>query len=148
MRFDWKLQPLQRKLEWDLDLARGRVATLSRQQAQAQAALRLLENSRAAQAAVAQAATQRRADPALHVQALAWLATAELQLVCLRAQSLEAEAALADARAACLRCNERVEALAVLHGEALARFAYAVQREAAKEADFAWLGRRARQELA
>ena len=148
MKFHWKLQPLQRKLEWDLDLARGRVGAAGHRYDQARDAVRAMEVSHAAQAAAASAAAQRGADPALHAQALAWLVGAEAQLLRQRARCAQAEAQLEVARVECLRCNERLEALSALHGEARARFAYAARREAGKEADFAWLASAARQEHA
>ncbi|MCG2594954.1 hypothetical protein LZ009_19420 [Ramlibacter sp. XY19] len=148
MKFDWKLQPLQRKLEWDLDLARGRVAAARLRFEQAGDAVRGLEEIHAAQAAAALAATRRGADPALHKQALAWLLSAETRLLHRRTECTRAKAELAAARTECRRCNERLEALSALHDEAQVRFAYAERREAGKEADFAWLASRSAQEPA
>ncbi|MDB5858700.1 MAG: hypothetical protein JWQ76_2389 [Ramlibacter sp.] len=143
MKFEWKLFPLQRKLEWDLDLARGRLAVVLRGCEHAGAILRALEGTHADQSAAALAATQRRADPVAHGQALAYLAAMEARLARARAQSAQLESQAAAARAECQRCSQRLDSLSAVRDQALARFTYAAQRDAAKEADFAWLARAA-----
>ena len=141
MKFDWKLFPLQRKLEWDLDLARGRLAVLLRGCERAGSLLRALEGTHAEQSAAALAVLQGRADPVVHRQALVYLAGMEAQLGRARTQSVQIEAEVAAARDECKRCSQRLEALEALHDRARARFTYEAQRLAAKEADFAWLVR-------
>ena len=145
MKFEWKLQPLQRKLEWELDVARSRLAAAAARYETVRNSVQALESSHAAQATAA-LATARRADPALHAQALGWLAAAETRLQRLRAQCARAQSELEAARAECRRSNERLEVLGALHEEALAQFRYASQRQASKEADFSWLASRARPE--
>jgi hypothetical protein len=143
MKFDWKLFPLQRKLEWDLDLARGRLAVLLRGREQAGGIVRTLEGTHAEQSAAALAATQRRADPVAHGQALAYLAGMEARLARARAQCAQLESEVTAAQGECERCSQRLEALGALHEQAFAQFTYAARRDAAKEADSVWLARAA-----
>jgi flagellar export protein FliJ len=141
MKFNWKLFPLQRKLEWDLDLAQGRLAFMQRGSEHAAGVLQALEGTRADQSAAALAATQRRTDPVAHGQALAYLAGMEAQLARARKQRAKMEDEVAVARAECMRCSQRLEALDTLHDQAFTQFTCEVQRAEAKEADFAWLAR-------
>jgi hypothetical protein len=147
MKFDWKLQPLQRKLEWDLELARGRLSAASRELRESCGAVRALEANHSAQASAAQAALHRGADPAGHSLALAWLAGAERHLANLRAQTTKDTESVAAARAACRRCQERLEALTTLHDEARRRFVYAANWEATRDADLEWLARPTSEDL-
>jgi hypothetical protein len=141
MKFHWKLFPLQRKLEWDLDLARGRLAALLRGSEHAAGVLRALEGTHAEQSAAALAAVRRRTDPALHGQALAYLAGMEARLARARAQHAQLEGEVAAVRTECTRCRQRLDTVEALHDDAFAQFTHAAQRGAAKEADFAWLAR-------
>jgi hypothetical protein len=144
MKFDWRLFPLQRKLEWDLEIAQGRLARQQRAVSDLARVLRELQATRDEQSAAASAATQRRADPFAHRQALAYLAGLEARLARARAHRSQAESQMEDFRVHCQRCNERLEALKALYQQAHVRFTHAAQREAEKEADFAWLTSAAR----
>lgn len=139
MRFEWKLLPLQRKLDWELDLARGRLAPLLRGSERAANALRALEELHADQSAAALAAARQRADPAAHRQALAYLAGMEARLAQARRQCAQLASELAAAQAECSGRHVRLEVVGALHDQALARFRYAAQRCIDKEADFAWI---------
>lgn len=148
MKFDWKLQPLHRKLEWDLELARGRLAVLVRGHADAGEAVQSLEVERTAQADVALAALRRGTDAGSHAPAMAWLAAAEDDLTRLRTRLSVASESLDAARDDCRRCQQRLEALATLHQEARARFDHAERSRALREADLAWLAWQPGKELA
>ena len=146
MKFAWKLFPLQRKLEWDLDMARGRLAVLLRGHEHAGSVLRALEEAHAGQSAAALAVAQRRPDPATHGQALAYLAGMEARLARARMQSARLEAEVSAARAVCNDCSQRLEALETLRDRALTQFTYTDRRHAEKESDLAWLARTARRD--
>ena len=143
MKFDWTLSPLQRKREWELDLARGRLGALLRSREQAAGILGELEEDRADQEAAALASMQRHADPVAHRQALAYLAGVDARLARARAHWRQLETEVVAAREACKRCGQGLEVLARLREQHLAQFRHAAQREAAKEADSAWTARAA-----
>jgi flagellar export protein FliJ len=145
MRFQWKLFPLQRKLEWDLDLAQGRLGTLLRGEQHALAVLRALEGQRAEQAAHANAGARMKADPALHAQALAFLCALEAHIAQARAQQQRLQRDTAAARAECLRCQQRLDTVDSIREQALAVHQQAQRRSEGKEADAAWLARRVSQ---
>ena len=144
MRFDWQLQPLQRKLAWDLDAARARLAEALSSQAQTQERVRQLQRAHAAQA-VALAVSQRWTDPAVHADGVAWFQASEDQMASMRAACLQAERDVEAARTACRLCSQHVEVLAAVHDAAYARFQLAQQRQDSKDADFAWLAGLARE---
>jgi hypothetical protein len=143
MKFDWKLFGLQRKLDWDLELARDRLGQQLRQAMELAGALRALETSHADQSAAALAATRRCTDPVAHGQALSYLAGMEARLAFARSQRTQLDAKVEALRAECQCCNERREVLAALYDRGFSRFMHAKRREAEKEADFAWLARAA-----
>ena len=141
MRFEWNLLPLQRKLDWELERAKGRLVLLLGESACAASALRELEQTRARQAGSASAVLQRRADPGLHVQALAYFAAMHARIAHAHAEQLRVQQELTAARAECLRCQQRLDTLEAVHDRALARHIEVAGRRAAKEADLDWLVR-------
>jgi hypothetical protein len=143
MKFDWKLFGLQRKLDWDLEQARGRLGQQLGEALELGGTLRALETSHAEQSAAALAAARRRTDPVAHGQALAYLAGMEARLARARFQRTQLDAKVEALRAECQHCNERREVLAALYDRGFSRYMHARQREAEKEADFAWLARAA-----
>ncbi|NML42927.1 hypothetical protein HHL11_04135 [Ramlibacter sp. G-1-2-2] len=145
MRFQWKLFPLQRKLEWDLDLSQGRLAVLQRGGEDAAALLTALEGQQSEQVMHVGAQARMQADPGLRAQALAYLCAMEARIAQARAQEQHLQREIAQARAECLRCRKRLDAMERLRGQAAVAYWREEQRMEAKEADLAWLARRGSQ---
>lgn len=141
MKFQWKLFPLQRKLEWDLDAAKGRLALVLRDCEHAASVLQSLQSTHRQQAGLAAQAVLRRPDPQLHDQALAYLAGMEARIAQARAERHRMEQEVAAARVECLRCQQRLDTLDVLRDQQLAQHAALLQQRQARDADCAWLAR-------
>lgn len=141
MKFEWKLFPLQRKLEWDLDVARCRLALLLRDSEHAASLLQAMERSQVQQAGLASQAMRGRLDPTLHDQALGYLAGMEARIAQARAERVRIDEELATVRDECVRCQRRLDTLDVAHDRALAQHATQAQRRAGRDADCDWLAR-------
>jgi hypothetical protein len=144
MKFQWKLFPLQRKLEWDLDMAKGRLGVLLRGWEHAASTLHALEQTRAQQAEVASTVLRRQADPLLHAQALGYLVAMEARIRRADAERRRIEEEVGAARAECLRCQQRLDTLGCVHDRALADQLTRADRDAAKVADLDWLAQQHR----
>jgi hypothetical protein len=139
MRFAWQLAALQRKLEWEVDMAKGRLAVLLGAAEHTACALDALEQTCRQQAGIASAALRRQAHPGLHAQALGYLAALQARIAQAQAEQLRMAQEVAAARAQCLHCQQRLDTLATLHDHALAQHLTLVGRRMAKEADLDWL---------
>lgn len=141
MKFQWKLFPLQRRLEWDFDAAQGRLALLLRGGDSAAALLRALESQQAEQALHAGTHGRVQTDPARHAQALAYLCAMDARIVQARREERRLQQEIAAARAECLRCRQRLDAVDRLREQAAAAHLQEQLRCEAKETDLAWLAR-------
>lgn len=145
MKFQWKLFPLQRKLEWDLDLSQSRLAVLRRDGEDAAALVRALEGQQSEQAMHVGAQARMQADPALRAQALAYLCAMEAGVAQARAQEQRLQEEVEQARAECLGCRKRLDAVERLREQAAVAHWREEQSLEGKEADLAWLARRGSQ---
>lgn len=141
MKFHWKLFPLQCKLEWDLDAAKGRLAACLRECDDAAALLHSLEGAHAQQAGWAAKAMQSRLNPELHGRSLAYLADRQAQILGARLAWRRMQDAVAAARAECLRCRQRLDQLERVREQAMAQHTGTQRHRQARDADSAWLAR-------
>lgn len=146
--FDWRLAPLQRKLEWELDAARTRLARVLAQWQQARDGLEAAEERQEQAAVEARAQAAAATDPRAHRAMLSYLVGLGDQVAVARSQEQEAQERLAEGRQDVLRCQRRLDVLLRARGNALDDHLQAHARRDQSEADATWLALRELQRTA
>lgn len=137
--FDWRLAPLQRKLEWEVDAARMQLAgALARSEATARA-LREIQAVQQQAAQDARAAVSLRADPLAHQRMLRYLVGVAGQVEVATDEEKKAGEGLAAAREELLERQRRLDVLLRARGNALDAHLQERARGAQVEADATWL---------
>ncbi|MDB5752726.1 MAG: coiled-coil domain containing 88-like protein [Ramlibacter sp.] len=137
--FAWPLLPLERKLEWERDAARARLAQALAALHRSQSQLRELDALHQQQARRAAPVLHQTLDPPAHRQFLAYLVSIQQQLgrVGQRLQSLER--ALAAARAECAHRECKLESLVAARAGAMRAYIAGALLLQDRQADAAWL---------
>jgi len=142
--FDWRLAPLQRKLEWEADAARTRVARALAQWEAAGASLRGAEALLRQAGQDARGAVSAHADPRAHRRLLAYLVSLGDQVAVVTARELEAGEQLAAARQELLRRQRRLDVVLRARDNALDAYLGQQARAQQSQADASWLALRER----
>jgi hypothetical protein len=140
--FDWRLRSLQRKLEWELDVAKACLEQAGRTAAEAKAAWDQAHAAATEQATLASGSLRLRSDPNVRRCVLAFLVQAGDRIALLVKECERAEDSLADARTACADAERKLDVLLAVREVAWKDHARRVLRGEANEADAAWLSRR------
>jgi len=134
--FRWRLEPLRRKLQADLEGARLLLAALLGEEGRLAAAIRELDARFLHDARdILNAPLEARG----RARALAYLLQQGEALHAQRRQACELRSRLTEAREECLAAERRLNSVEKLRGSAQAVFAAEQLRRTAKEADLAWL---------
>ena len=139
--FVWPLLPLERKLEWERDAARARLAQAMSVLHLAQLQLRELEALREEQGCRATALLRQAPDPRSHRQLLAYLVGIQQQLARAGLHLQALERALAAARAECARCERKLQSLVAARADAMRAYLASALLAQDRQADAAWLAR-------
>jgi flagellar export protein FliJ len=137
--FTWPLLPLERKLEWERDAARARLAQALAALRRSQSQLRELEALRQQQARRAAATLRQTLDPRSHRQFLAYLVSIQQQQGRARQHLQSLERALAAARAECAHRERTLESLVAARARAMRAYIAGALLSQDRQADTAWL---------
>lgn len=140
--FDWRLAPLQRKLEWEVDAARTQLAGALAQCETAARALREIQAVQQQAAQDARVAVSVRADPLAHQRMLRYLVSVAGQVELAATEEKKAGDGLAAAREELLQRQRRLDVLLRARGNALDAHLQEKARGAQVEADATWLALR------
>lgn len=141
--FRWRLAPVQRKLEWEREAAKARLADRLQQALRATSQVAELEATRNEQAAAAARVMRARGDAHAHAQALVYLSALASRMVEAERERQAAESQADAARAECLACQRRLDTLVAARDSALGQHVRQELQRESKEADAAWLMLRA-----
>lgn len=139
--FAWSLDPLERKLTWERDAARARLAQALQTWRQARCELRALEDSCARQAEAAAAAMRQALRPLAHIQSLHYLAGLQSRASEAAVRWRAQEDAVGNARTECAIRERKLQTLLAVRRDALRAHLRQVAAREAREADLAWLVR-------
>lgn len=137
--FAWRLAPLQRKLEWEVEEARTQLSKAYATAGAADEALSAAEISLDQGSQDARGLVAAQADPRAHRRILGWLVSLGDQVAVARAKQEAAAEQLAAARQEVLRRQRRLDALLRARENALAAHVRDEARGQQAEADAAWL---------
>jgi flagellar biosynthesis chaperone FliJ len=131
----WKLLPLQRKFEFELDQAKASLQVALRQSESVRILLRTLIDTRAEQAGVRWSAQQ-------HAHTVAYLAEMSGRIAVADARRSALDQHISAARERCLQCQRKLELLQAVHDQARAQHLREARARAGREMDDAWLAKR------
>ena len=140
--FDWRLAPLQRKLEWEVEAARTSLAKAQSGTQEADEALRAAEVRLRQASEEARGSAAVHSDPRAHRQLLSWLVGLGDQVAVAAAKQVEAAERLSAARQDLLKRQRRLDVLLRARDGALAAHVRDAARREQAEADAAWLALR------
>ena len=132
---NWKLLPLQRKFEFELDQATASLQAVLGQSESVRLLLRTLHATRAEQAGY-------QWDVQQHAQTVAYLAEMSGRIAASDVRLIALEQHLSEARERCLRCRRRLDVLQAVHDKAWAQHLRTAQARAAREMEDGWLATR------
>ena len=141
-RFRWPLAPLQRKMEWELEAAKVRLAKLQGEAQQAASRLERLEAARAEQSAVAARLMHAQANAPAYVRGLGYLSVLATRIAEAARQRQVVHEMADQARTECLACQRRLDVLVAAREGAIDHHVREALRQQAREADAAWLALR------
>ncbi len=140
-RFDYPLQPLLQRRQWQLDTSRARLGRLQRNVTAAELDLGALRAQHAQQSQDVARALQLRLDPHHHAQSLQWLRQLkeriEAGVADLAARRLERDAMAAQ----CIAQQQKVDAVQAHREDVLHDFTREEGARLATQADKDWLTR-------
>lgn len=139
--FDYPLEPLRVRQQWQLDALRVRLGTVLRKLTDAQQRLEDLRSQHTARSRELSDHVSRRWDVAHHGGSLRWLAQLRSMLQQLEGEIAELRALKSDLGAQCLACQHRLDVLDTHRNEVQSDFAREETRRTANEADREWLTR-------
>lgn len=140
--FDWKLAPLQRKLEWEVDEARTLLARVLAQWHAADEAMRHAESQLQEASQEARSSVVAQADPRAHRRQLAWLVSLADAAAAAAHKERQAGEELAAARQDMLQRQRRLDVLLKARENAFTDHLHEQSRVAQNEADAGWLALR------
>ena len=139
--FDYPLDPLRVRQQWQLDALRVRLGTVLRELSEAQQRLEDLRSQHAASSRELSDQLTRRWDGAHHGSSLRWLAQLRSGLQQLEGGVAELRALKTKLGEQCLACQRRLDVLDAHRDEMQDEFAKEEAGRAANEADRDWLTR-------
>lgn len=139
--FRWPLQPLERKLQAELDAARARLAALRQAAREPADRVAALEQQWTEQARSATPIPEGALDPAAHQRQLCYLGSLARQIDKMRKEANQLGAHVAEAAAICLQQERKLAVVQKRRERAESLYAGEQLRRASKEADLAWLAR-------
>jgi DNA repair exonuclease SbcCD ATPase subunit len=142
--FRWPLQPLERKLQADVDAARAALASLRQAARERASDIKELEQHWSAQARSAAPGPSATLDPCAHGLQLRYLGGLAARIDEMRQQAGALEARIAQAAAACLARQRKLASVEKQRERAEGVYAADQLWLASKEADLAWLAQAAR----
>jgi predicted nucleic acid-binding Zn-ribbon protein len=137
--FDYPLEPLRVRQQWQLDAQRVRLGTVLRELAETQQRLEDLRSQHGARSRELSDQLTRRWDAAHHSGSLRWLARLRSSLQQLELEVAELQVLKSELGAQCLACQRRLDALDAHRDEMQSEFAREETGRAASEADREWL---------
>jgi len=140
--FDWRLAPLQRKLEWEVDAARTGLAAALAQWEAAGSALRGAEALLRQSSQDGRSALATQADPRAHRRLLAYLVSLGGQVAAATTREQQAAEELAAARQELLERQRRLDVVLRARDNALDAHLREQARGAQTQADASWLALR------
>ncbi|TFY97079.1 hypothetical protein [Ramlibacter humi] len=140
--FDWRLAPLQRKLEWEADEAQAAVARELARRESAASATREAESLLVQASQDARQALEAHADPRAHRHQLAYLTFLNDRVAGVRADEQRVAGDLSAARQELLRRQRRLDVVLRARANALELHLREAARRAQVQVDADWLALR------
>ncbi|AMO22196.1 hypothetical protein GCM10027034_25040 [Ramlibacter solisilvae] len=141
--FDYALEPVRRRREWQLEAAQAELGRVQRALAECEADRERVETECAAEASVAGRAWSARPDPVAQSHRLAYLAALQQRRKDVEAEAAELARQVADVRRKCLERQRQLDVLDEHRGDALAEHLAEATRRQAVQADQEWSARAA-----
>ena len=136
--FDYVLEPVRRRRQWQSDAALARLAQARQRKSEGDAKLQSLHEHCAAQAAHAASAWTTRADPATQAKSLGYLAALQQRRADSELRNVQLTARLEEARLEFTAARQRLEVLDRHRADTLKAFTNEQHRKSGAQADQDW----------